>query len=169
MRPRIALPLACALSPLALSCAAPGSYPSLAPRPAEAIYAAGDPERVPQPAPDDPSLPLRLRTLVDAGRAGESSFGDAIARARALAGQAGASGSDGWVAAQQALSRAAAGRAATARALADLDAFAVERARLGPLSPGDSERLAAAVASLQALADRQQSQLDAVAETLRRR
>ena len=169
MTTRIALLLACTLSPLALSCAAPGSYPSLAPRPAEALYASGDPERVPLPAPDDPALPPRLQSLVEAGHAGDAGFGEAIARARILAGQAGASGSDSWVEAQQALSRATAGRAATARALADLDALAVEQARRSPLGPGDSARLAAAVASLQALADRQQAQLDAVAETLRRR
>ena len=168
MRHPIAPAIVCASALLAVSCAAPGSYPSLAPRPAEAIYAAGDPERVPVPAPDDPSIPVRLQALLEAGRAGDTGFGDAIARARTLAGQAGAPGSDSWVEAQQALSRAETGRAGTARALADLDAFAVERARQGPLSTGDAERMATATASLQAIADRQQAQLDAVAGMLRR-
>ena len=162
MKSRIALPLACLLPLLGASCAEQGDFPSLARRPAEALYASGDPERVPVAAPDIPAIPARVEALLDAGRAGNSDFEAALAEARPLVARAGAPGSDGWVAAQQALSRAQAGRAGTMRALADLDAFAIEQARQGPLSAADAERLAAGTAALQAIADRQESQLDAL-------
>ncbi|TFI59239.1 hypothetical protein E2493_05180 [Sphingomonas parva] len=164
---RIALPLIVAL--LGAGCAGSGDYPSLARRPAEELYAAGDPERVPVPAPNDPALPGRIAAFVQAGRAGDEGFADALGRARDLAARAGSTGSDSWVEAQQALSRAAAARSATSRALADLDAYAIERARQGPLSPADAERLAGATAALQALADRQQDQTESLGEMLRRR
>ena len=168
MQSRIALPLACAAL-AASGCAAPGNYPSLAPRPAEAVYAAGDPERVPVPAPDDPDLAGRVAAFVAAGRAGEASFEQAVARARPLAERAGMAGSDSWVEAQQAVSRAEAARAPTIRALADLDVFAVARAAQSRLSPADMESLAAGTAALQALADRQQAQLDLLQAMLKTR
>ncbi|QAY75450.1 hypothetical protein [Sphingosinicella sp. BN140058] len=157
---KIALPFAaagCLL--LAAGCAAPGPFPSLAPRPAEALYASGDPERVPVPAPDRPAIASRIAEFAAAARAGDAAFGEAVAAARPIVGRAGGAGSDSWVAAQQAVSRAQTGRSATLRALADLDAFAIAQAAEGPLSAGDGERLQAATKALQALADRQQGQL----------
>ena len=154
---------------LGAGCGASGDYPSLAPRPAEALYASGDPERVPVPAPDDPAIAQHIAPLLEAGRSGEAAFDAALRRAREAAGRAGAAGSDSWVDAQQALSRAAAARTTTTRALADLDLYAVARAKEGPLSPADAERLSAATASLQAIADRQQSQIESVEGLLRRR
>jgi hypothetical protein len=59
------------------------------------------------------------------------------------------------VEAQQAVSRLEAARAPATRALADLDAFSLERARAGALASADRQRLDAALASLQALVARQ--------------
>ena len=144
---------------LAAGCAAPGPYPSLAPRPAEALYASGDPERVPEPAPDRPAIAPRLAALIAAARAGDAAFAEAVAAARPIVSRAGGAGSDSWVAAQQAVSRAQTGRSATLQALADLDAFAIAQAAEGPLSTSDSAQLQTATSSLQALADGQQRQL----------
>jgi hypothetical protein len=141
------------------ACAAPGPYPSLEPREVERRYAAGDPERVPEPAPDLPALGGSVAELLAEGRRGDTEFERALAAATPLVARAGASGSESWIAAQQALSRAEAARAPTVRALADLDAYAVEQARKGPLSPGDRERVASASAELQEMADRQHAAL----------
>ena len=162
MTSRIAAPLACTLLLLCASCADQGNFPSLALRPAEALYASGDPERVPVPAPDNPAIGPRVDALVEAGRAGNATFQTALAAARPLAGRAGAPGSDSWIAAQQAVSRVEAGRTETMRALADLDRFAIDQARQGPLSAADSQRLAAGTATLQVLAERQESELNAL-------
>jgi len=86
--------------------------------------------------------------------------------AHAAAARAGGSGSDSWVEAQQALSRVESARARTTAALADLDALAVERAAAGTLSQGDSERLSAATAEIQALADGQSDRLRRLGESL---
>ena len=168
---KIAAPLACPalLLVLVAGCAAPGPYPSLAPRPAEALYASGDPERVPVPAPDRPAIAPRIAELVAAARAGDAAFSEAAAAARPLVARAGGPGSDGWVAAQQAVSRAQTGRSATISALADLDSFANAQAAEGPLSAPDSERLESAAASLQSLADHQQRQLAEFEQQLRSR
>lgn len=143
----------------AAGCAAPGPYPSLAPREAERLYASGDPVRVAPDAPDRAGLASRIAALLAEGRSGNARFEEALGSARSLASRAGSPGSESWIAAQQALSRAEAARAATVGALADLDALAVEEARKAPLSPGDYRRLVEGTAALQAIADRQHDQL----------
>ena len=107
------------------ACAAPGPYPSLEPREVERRYAAGDPERVPEPAPDLPVLGGDVGAMLAEARRGDADFEQAVATARPLAARAGPGGSESWIAAQQALSRAEAARAPTVQALADLDAYAV--------------------------------------------
>jgi hypothetical protein len=139
---------------LASACAAPGPYPSLAPRPAEQLNPDAD-ERRPTLQPDDPALAARIEALADSARAGAAAFEAALPAAEAAVAAAGPAGSDGWIEAQQAVSRLEAARAPTTAALADLDALAVERNAAGTLSPGDRERLGAAVAASQALADAQ--------------
>jgi len=155
--PRLALLLA----PLAsvAGCAPPGPYPSLAPRPIEQALAATDVEQPARPLADDPALPGRIAALTGQARHGGTAFEAALAAARAAVGKAGAAGSDGWIQAQQALSRAEAARETTLRALADLDALAPAQANARPLSAADLARLEAAVAEVQALADRQRDQL----------
>jgi hypothetical protein len=72
---------------------------------------------------------------------------------------AGPAGGEAWIEAQQALSRLEAARGATVRALADLDALALAEANKTTLSGADLERLRAAVAALQAIADRQHDEI----------
>jgi hypothetical protein len=160
--------LACAFAVLAAGCADSGAYPSLAVRPAELLYASGDPERVPVPAPDRPGIAARIAELLAAGRAGDAAFGEALAAAQPLVAKAGGTGSDSWIAAQQAVSRAVSARSATLSALADLDAFAIDQAKQGPVSTADAERFVAGIQALQALSDRQQDQLSALQNGLSR-
>ncbi|HEX8261344.1 MAG TPA: hypothetical protein VF547_00555 [Allosphingosinicella sp.] len=150
---------------LAAACAAPGPYPSLAPRAAEKAYA-GEDERQPTPQADDPALAAEIDRLAAAARAGAADFDAALPAAQSAAAAAGAAGSDSWIEAQQDLSRLEAARARTTAALADLDRLAVERASAGTLGEGDRERLRAATAEIQALADAQADRLRRLGESL---
>ncbi|HYG48523.1 MAG TPA: hypothetical protein VD846_11360 [Allosphingosinicella sp.] len=158
------------LVPLAAAsgCAAPGPYPSLAPRPAEKAYADDADERKPTPQPDDPALAAEIDRLLAAARAGAAEFDSALPAAQAAAGRAGAAGSDAWIEAQQALSRLEAARARTTAAQADLDRLAVERTSSGTLGEADSERLRAATVEIQTLADSQADRLQRLGESLLR-
>ncbi|HEX8623380.1 MAG TPA: hypothetical protein VF718_15540 [Allosphingosinicella sp.] len=153
---------------LTAGCAAPGPYPSLAPRPAEKAYAEDAEERKPTPRPDDPALSGEIDRLVAEGKAGGADFDAALPAAQAAAGSAGARGSDGWIEAQQSLSRLESARARTTAALADLDRLAVERAAAGTLGESDSARLRAATAEVQALADAQADRLRRLGQSLLR-
>jgi hypothetical protein len=165
---RPAAPLAILLPLFAASgCAAPGPYPSLAPRPAEKVYASED-ERQPTPQPDDPALAAEIDRLVAAAKGGAAKFDTALPAAEATAAAAGATGSDSWVEAQQALSRLETARAQTTAALADLDRVEVERASAGTLSGDDGNALRTAKADLQALADAQGERLRRLGEKLGR-
>ena len=165
---RAAPPLALLLAALCTACAAPGPYPSLEPREVERRYADGDPEPVPTPVADDAAIAVRIAGLVAQARAGDAAFEEALAVASPLVARAGAPGSDSWVAAQQAVSRAERARAPTVQALADLDAYAIAQAAAKALSQSDLERLSSATAALQAMADRQQDALARLQASLRR-
>jgi hypothetical protein len=151
---------------LAAGCAAPGPYPSLAPRPAEKAYAEDAEERKPVARPDDPALAGEIDRLLAEAKAGAETFDSAFPAAQRAAGSAGAAGSDAWIEAQQALSRLESARARTTAAQADLDRLAVERAGAGTLGEADSERLRAAAAEIQALADSQADRLQRLGESL---
>ena len=148
--------LATAAALLLAGCATNGPFPSLAPREVERIYAAGDLLQTTPDAPNRAGLSEQVSGLVAAANDGDAAFERALAAARPLAARAGTSGSESWIAAQQAISRVEAARVATTRALGDLDQFAHTQAQEGPLSTADYERLTGALAQLQALADRQQ-------------
>ena len=165
---RAALRPALLLAALSGGCAAPGPYPSLEPREVERRYAEGDPEPVPTPVADDASIAARIADFAARARAGDAAFEQAVAAARPLVARAGAPGTDGWVAAQQAVSRAEAARAPTIQALADLDAYAIDRAAEKALSESDIERLASSTAALQAIANRQHDALKGLQGRLRR-
>jgi hypothetical protein len=153
---------------VAAGCAAPGPYPSLAPRPAEKAYADDAEERKPTPQPDDPALAGEIDRLLAEAKSGAAEFDSAFPAAQAAAGKAGASGSDAWIEAQQALSRLESARARTTAALADLDRLGLERSSAGTLGEGDSERLRAATTEIQALADSQADRLQRLGESLLR-
>ena len=141
------------------ACAAPGPYPSLAPRPIEkALGEPGVPPTV-APLPDDPAVATRVSALLDEAKAGDGEFRAALPAASAAVRRAGAVGSDSWIEAQQALSRAETVEMRTTRALADLDRFSVDQANAKALSPGDLTRLQAAVAEVQRLADSQHAEI----------
>jgi hypothetical protein len=146
------------LSALA-GCAPPGTFPSLAPRPIERELAASEAQRPAPAVPDDMALPARVAVLLAEARRGAGAFDTAIAAAGAAVGRSGAAGSDGWIEAQQAVSRAEAARAPTAQALTDLDRLALDHAAGGSLSPADAERIGAALAEVQEIAGRQQDAL----------
>jgi hypothetical protein len=153
---------------LAGACAAPGPYPSLAVREAELQRDAEDVEAAQAPAlPDNPEIAAQVRSLLAEGRTGHDAFEAAFGPARAAAARAGAPGSDSWVEAQQAISRIEAARAPTLHALAELDALTIREAGAGRLGAGDRDRLAAAMAELQALADRQHDRIEALRSSLR--
>lgn len=166
-RPRL-LPLLLPPVLLAAGCAAPGPYPSLAPRPAEKAYAEDAEERRPAPRPDDPALAREIDRLLAEAKAGAAEFDSAFPGAEAAARAAGAAGSDGWIEAQQALSRLESARARTTAALADLDRLALERTGAGTLGEGDKERLRRATEEMQALADAQADRLQRLGASLLR-
>ena len=150
----------------AAGCAAPGPYPSLAPRSAEKAYADDADERKPTPQPDDPALAAEIDRLAASARDGAAGFDSAFGAAEAAANGAGAAGSESWIEAQQALSRLETARAQTTAALADLDRLGVERTGAGTLGEGDRERLGRALAEIQALADAQADRLRRLGESL---
>lgn len=130
--------------------AADTGAPSLARRAAEAI----DP-RVPvpgQPVQATPAAELvrQLESLVAQAVAGDRAFRDASATAGRLAQAAGASGSESWIAAQQALSVAVAARAPVTRALGDIDALGAGRIQqFGGIGAADLEAIGAAADRVQ--------------------
>jgi hypothetical protein len=146
-------------------CAAGGGFPSLAPRPIERELAV---ERPTTPAPEtatDPALGARVAALVRQARAGDSAFEAALAGARSAAAGAGSEGSDGWIAAQAAVSRVEAARAEVVTALAELDRIGLDRARQ-PTNAGDWAMVNSALADVQAIADRQHEQLEQLRASL---
>ncbi|HEY7810148.1 MAG TPA: hypothetical protein VIA98_07195 [Allosphingosinicella sp.] len=161
-----ASPLALAAALLTAGCAASGSFPSLAPREVEAIYAAGDPLQSAPDAPDRGGLSGRLGGFSAAAAEGSGAFERALAAARPVVARAGGRGSESWLAAQQAVSWVEAARAQTSRAVADLDEYVLAEARKGPLSIADYERATAAMERLHALAARQQAAADGLRRSL---
>src|SRR5438270_4000597 len=150
------------------ACAAPGGpYPSLRPRAAEAI----DP-RVPvvRPMNDRPvtaALASRLAALVDQARSGDAAFSGAASEAERLAATAGAPQSEGWIAAQEALTAAIATRTPTATALGDIDALGGTALQTkGGLSPSDLAAIKRAQAEVGALDARQSARVDAIQKRL---
>jgi hypothetical protein len=165
---RIRFSLALAATGLAAGCAAPsGNPPSLAPRAGEAI----DP-RVPIPnevivGPADANLSAHLAALVDQAQAGDSVFQGASAEAERLAQSAGASQSESWVVAQQALSVAQSARAPTTRALGDIDGLAATALeRQGGLPPGNLAAIRTAASTVSAIDNRQAARIEAIEDRL---
>jgi hypothetical protein len=154
---------------LAGCAAASANEPSLARRPAEAI----DP-RVPLAVvavagPVDQALAGRLAQLVSDGRAGGQAFDAAVAEAEAAAAAAGPAQSESWIVAQQALSRLEAARAASTKALADVDSIASARIQdRGGLSVADLAAVDAASNELRAVTDRQTQVIAAIGARLAR-
>jgi hypothetical protein len=141
--------------------------PSLAPRAAEVI----DP-RVPvvsegSPRPVDATLARRLAELLSKARAGDTQFRSAAVAAERLAAAAGASQSESWIVAQQALSVAVSAREPTTRALGDIDALAAGAiAERGGLAPSDLAAIEGAAAEVAAIDRRQAAAIDSISRRL---
>ena len=142
--------------------------PSLGRRAAEAIDPRLPIASEPVAGPVDPALARRLAELVAEGQAGARSFAAAEGQARSLAEAAGAKESESWVQAQQALSGLEAARAASTRALAEIDALAATRIAGGGLAVADLAAVEAAAGELRAVTDGQSQVIDAIGARLAR-
>jgi hypothetical protein len=157
------------LSLLVLSaCAAPGGpYPSLQPRAAEAI----DP-RVPvvKPMNNRPvsaTLSARLSALIDQAQSGNAAFDTAASAAERLASSAGGPQSEGWIAAQEALTVAIAARKTTSTALGDIDTLAATALQTqGGIAPNDLRAIKNAQSVVASLDQRQAERTDAIQRRL---
>jgi hypothetical protein len=152
------------------ACSAPGGpYPTLQPRPAEAI----DP-RVPvvRPVNNRPvraALAGQLSALVEQAQGGNVGFESAVSEAERLAASAGAPQSEGWIAAQEALTGAIAARNPTATALGDIDALAATALQTqGGIAPNDLAAIKSAQAVVGSLDQRQAERIDAIQRRLGR-
>lgn len=149
------------------ACSSPGGpYPSLQPRAAEKIDPRVPVDRPLNERPTAPALAAQLAQLVDEARSGAAAFDPAAARAEQLASSAGAPQSEGWIAAQEALSAAIAARKPTAQALSDIDNLGASALQThGGIAPNDFAAIQDAAAEIASL-DQQQS--DRIAAIQRR-
>lgn len=150
------------------ACSAPGGpYPSLQPRVAEQIDPRVPVERPLNDRPASAALLARIDRLIGQARSGDATFGPAIAEARQRANQAGTSGGEGWIAAQQTLSAAIDARRATALALSDLDALTAELlATQGGIAPSELRAIQHASATIGAIDSRQSAAVSEVQAAL---
>lgn len=140
-------------------CVSQGPFPSLAPRPAELEDWSEEPVRTAPVVADDAALTTRILGLLAEARAGWRDFEADLGAAERAAAQAGAQGSDSWIAAQEALSRLEAARSRTDQAIEELHQLRRTRAD-APSSPADLAALDAAIAEAEAIAARQQQRID---------
>jgi hypothetical protein len=157
------------LSLLILSaCAAPGGpYPSLQPRAAEAIDPRVPVVRPMNNRPVSATLAAHLSALVDQAQSGNAAFDTAASEAERLASSAGGPQSEGWIAAQEALTAAIAARKTTATALGDIDALAATALQTqGGIAPNDLAAIKKAQSVVGLLDRRQAERTDAIQKRL---
>jgi hypothetical protein len=166
-RPSFLLPPLLALTALA-GCAGPsGPYPSLLPRPIEREFGDAAVPPTVAPVPGDPEVTARASAFVAAAREGDRGFHTALPAAEEAVRHAGAVGSDSWIQAQQAVSRAEAAQQPTIRALSELDRYATDRANAKALSADDLARMQAATADVQRLSDAEHAEIDRLQRALK--
>ena len=159
--PLLALTLATA------ACAAPGNYPSLAPRAAEAIDPRVPIDATPAPGTLDPRTAAALAEAVAAAQGGIAAFDRLARQAEALAAAAGARQSEGWIAAQQALSALGAQHGVTTTAAANIDAIAADKIdETRWLVPATRAAIEAAAGEVGAINDRQRARIDRIGARL---
>ena len=150
------------------ACAAPGGpYPSLQPRPTEAIDPRVPVVRPMNDRPVTPALAERLRGLVERARSGSSAFDAAASAAERMAAGAGTKQSEAWIAAQEALSGAIGAREPVVQALADIDeiaATALQNQR--GIAPNDLAAIQDAAKSVGAIDRRQMERIRAMQRQL---
>jgi len=150
------------------ACAAPGGpYPSLQPRAAEAIDPRLPVTRPMNNRPVTPSLAANLASLVDEAQTGNASFDSSASQAERLAASAGAPQSEGWIAAEEALTAAVAARKPTATALGDIDGLAATALQTQRgIAPNDLAAIQRAAAQVGALDQRQADRINAIQKRL---
>ena len=142
-------------------CVSQGTYPSLAPRPAEREDWTEEPSHPAPNVADDAALRTRIAALLGQARDGARAFeADLPATERAVA-HPGPAESDSWVEAQQAISRLEASRGRSTDAVAELHQLRLARGAT-PTSAADLAALDAAIAEAEAIVARQQRELDRV-------
>lgn len=142
-------------------CVSRGPFPSLAPRPAEQEDWAEEPVHTAPAVADDAALRTRIAALNADARDGGRAFEADVAAAERATAHPGAEGSDSWIEAQQAISRLEASRGRTMDAAAEL--HQLQLARTGqPTSATDLAALDAAVEAVNAIAARQQREMDRI-------
>ena len=161
-------PLILTILLLLAACSSPGGpYPSLQPRAAEAI----DP-RVPvvRPMNERPvttTLAARLAGLVSEAENGNAAFDGAASEAERLVGSAGGPQSEGWIAAQEAVTAAIAARKPTSQALGDIDEIAANALQTQRgIAPNDLSAIQSAAARVSSLDERQAARIDAMQRRL---
>lgn len=150
---------------LVAGCAQPGDFPSLKPRPVEQLTT-DEPVRTAPAVAADPALDARIAELLAQARRGEADFEAALPTARRRVAAAGAAESEGWVVAQQALSRLEAARAETVIALGDLDRLALAQAGQ-PANSAQYQALLQAVDTVAAMARDQHAEVERLRAALR--
>ena len=157
------------LATLALgACTTPGGpYPSLQPRAAESIDPRLPVNRPMNDRPVTPGLASQLTQLVGQARDGDAAFSPRAAEAERLANAAGAPQSEGWIAAQEALSAAIAARKPTALAAADVDALAATALQThGGIAPNDLKAIESAAQQVASIARGQTDRIDSLRKRL---
>ena len=165
-RRRLAAIAAVLLCNLLTGCAAPGTFPSLAPRPEELGQAPPAPPR-PMPPPADPALGGQLTRLIGDAREGDAKFKAAIPGTEHAIRSAGKAGSDSWVEAQQALSRLETDRTQTTAAAADLNTLLRSTMEATtPSAQADIDAINAALDQVRALSEAQDQVLERLGDAL---
>jgi len=150
------------------ACTTPGGpYPSLQPRAGEAVDPRLPVDRPMNDRPVTAALASQLAKLVGQARDGETEFNSKMAEAEKLAAGAGAPQTEGWVAAQEALSAAIAAAGPTRVALADIDAIGANALQShGGISPNDLAAIKKAGADVGAMDERQAQRINAIQHRL---
>jgi hypothetical protein len=113
--------------------------------------------------PVTPALSAQLRQLVRDARTGEAAFEPAAVQAERLASTAGTPQSEGWIAAQEALSAAIAARSPTTKALGDVDTLSSTLIQTnGGIAPNDLAAIKSAAAEIAAIDERQRERINAL-------
>ena len=166
---RFALPVAVVAAVTA--CARPdiGPEPSLAPRAAEAI----DPRvAIPAEVPMgsvDAVLASRLAALVGDARAAQPGFTARLGESERVVAAAGAAGSEGWIAAQQSLSKLIEQHGVTTRVAADIDELAATKLKAQRwLAPADREAITRASGDVAAISNAQDATINRLRQRLGR-
>jgi len=165
-QPFLGLPSTLVLALLTQACAPIADHPSLAPRAIERFSVDEEPATAapqPSPLPANASQDQRISALVAKARDGDASFQQRLHESRAIVEQGiGASvGSEAWVQAQQALTRAEAARTVVTDSLADIEAVQLAAAQAGSAATG-SAMIESARTDISALEASERAQIDAL-------